>query len=182
MANLTDDVLAQVENLRQRAGEFAATFDQFQSVRNYLVNNPALMAEWENANTYANSVKSTVSWINGQVDGAVNWLSRTFGFSGIRSMNLGAVPLISAAYLVASTAALVYATDWMIQIIEKANIEKQKIALVESGAASENILMTPQDSSIFGNVLGDTSNLLKWLIIGGAAWYFLPKLIKDFEK
>lgn len=174
---LTETLTAQINNLKNRAGEFAGIFDQFQRIKGYLVNNPALLAEWENAYVYANGVKNTVSWINGQVDSAVNWLSRTFGLGNIPKNNLGALPLISAAYVISATAALVFASDWMMKIIKAAEIEQAKIDLVKDGKASETILF-PAKEGIFNSLFGDTGSILKWVIIGGAAWYLLPKLLK----
>lgn len=182
MATLTESIAGQVDTLKQRAGDFARVFSDFESIRGYLVNNPALMAEWERAHTYASSVKNTVSWINSQVDSAANWLSRTIGLGGMQSGNLGALPLISAAYLVSATAALVFATDWMLKIINSAENERQKIELVKSGQASESILYPAAAPGLFNSLFGDSGGMIKWLIIGGVAWYVLPMIMEKVKK
>ena len=180
MSELMENVSGQIAALKQRAVEFSTIFDRFNSIRGYTIRNPELSAEWERAYAYASAVKNTVSWINKQVDGAVNWLSRTVGLSGMGEMgNMGAVPLISAAYLISATAALVFATDWMLSIITKAENEAAKIALVESGKASESILYP--DKGTIGGALSGAGDLLKWAIIAGAVWYFAPKLLEKFK-
>ena len=180
MESLTDTVESQLQALKTRALEFSSVFDQFQRIRGYTVNNPALKADWERANTYASAIKNTVMWINGQVDGAVNWLSRTIGLSGVGEVGrMGAVPLISAAYLVSATAALVFATDWMIKIIREAENEARKIELVDSGKADQSILYP--DKGTIGGALSGAGDLLKWAIIAGAVWYFAPKLLEKLK-
>lgn len=182
MSTLTESIAAQVETLKQRAGDFARVFSEFESIRGYTVNNPALKAEWERAHIYATSVKNTVSWINGQVDAAANWLGRTFGLGAMPSANLGALPLISAAYLVSATAALVFATDWMLKIITSAENERKKIELVRDGKADQSILYPAPAPGLFNSLFGDSGGMIKWLIIGGVAWYVLPLIMEKVKK
>jgi hypothetical protein len=184
LSTASQDITSLVAQLKNQAATFSQTYDTFEKIRGYTVNNPQLAADWAAADSYATTVKNTVSWINQQVDSAVNWLSGVVGLGGISRLGqIGAIPLITAAYLIAASAAVLYAIDWMVSIISRAQIEKAKVDLVASGQADQTIL-TP-DTTVTQNIastVSSASNLVMWLIIGAAAWYFLPKLAEKYGK
>jgi hypothetical protein len=180
----SQDINSLISNLKNQAVNFANTYALFQSMRPYTVSDAQLASDWEAANSYASAVKNTISSINQSVDSAVNWLSGVVGLSGISRLGqIGAIPLISAAYLIAASAAVLYAIDWMLSIIARGQVEKAKVQLVSQGAADQSIL-TP-DTTVTQNIAGAVTgagNLIMWLIIGAAAWYFLPKLAEKYGK
>lgn len=170
--SLTSDVVAEVDRLREKAAEFSGVFDRFLAIRGYTVKNAALAAEWEKAYKYANTVKSAITWINNAVDSAYNTARDIFGMSGLGV--LPAIPALTVAYVSASIAAIVFAVDWMLKIIYDAENEAKKIDLVADGKASDKILYTDADSLVS---FGGATDSVKWLLIGAAALYFLPKLL-----
>lgn len=164
MATLTADLQAEIDRLRQNAGRFTSVYDEFQRIRGYTVNNPALAAEWEKANSYASNVKSVIGWINSQVDGAYSWIKNIFGLDGMDMGVLPAIPALTVAYVTAAISALVFAVDWMLKIISEAETERQKIQLVSEGKADSSILKS--DSGI----VADSATLIKWASIGLLAY------------
>lgn len=164
-----------VSSLKAKAADFAVAYNQFLNNEQFAALDPALYSDWKSANNYASAVKATIQYINEQVDSASNWLSGVLGMNGLQSIGrqkgLGFLPLIPIAYVLAATAALTYAYG---RIVDSNNaIEQYKI---QAGLAQQGV--TIPGAPTLTSTLGDT---LKWVVIGVAAYFIVPKLIKEFK-
>lgn len=157
-----------INRLKEKAGEFSRVYADFVANRQWAEMDPALFQEWQSIKSIADRVRGTIEWINSQVDSASNWLRGVFGLSGLQS--LSAIPFIPIAYVTGAVAALVYVTNQMVEF-------NQKVALVRERLAPGSILAPSP------GIVGETGNVLKWLIIGGALFFVVkPLLEKRYEK
>jgi hypothetical protein len=79
-----------------------------------------------------------------------------------------AVPYVPIAIISASIAAMTYIIAKMVEFNRKAD-------LVAGGYAPGSILAPGQ------TVFGETSDLLKWVIIGGTLYFALPVILKRLK-
>lgn len=167
-----------IASFKQQAAQFGAAYNQFLNNEQYAAMDSSLYSDWQYANKFASAVKSTIEYINGQVDAASNWLAGVFGLNGLHSMKgmngLGFIPLIPIAYIVAASAALTYAYS----LINNSNnaVEQYKI---KAGLAQQGIDPTSLNSQSVSGVVGDS---LKWVIIATAAYFIVPKLINQYKR
>lgn len=162
----SDELTAAIERLRLKGAEFFSVYAQFMANYDFISDNAELRAEWEMIRQYADTVKNTVTWINSAVDSASSWFSSAFGMSGLNA--IGAIPLIPIAYVLASLAALTYAINRMVEF--NAKVELVKANKLPGSALTES-----------GGPLADASSLLKWAIIGAAAYFLIPELLKRWK-
>lgn len=162
----TDELLSAIDRLKQKGAEFAAAYNQFVANYDVISDMPDLVSEWNMIKSYADTVKNTVSWINNAVDSAANWFKSAFGFSGLNAV--GAIPLIPIAYVTAALAALTYAIGRMVEF-------NAKVDLVRANKLPGSALT---DSN---GPLADASSLAKWIVIGAAAYFLLPQILKRWK-
>jgi hypothetical protein len=175
LADLSFDSM--VTGLRDKAAQFAAAYSQFLANESDASQDPQLYADWQSANTYAGAIKDTIQYINNQVDAASNWLGSTFGMNGLGSLRgqkgLGFLPLVPIAYIIAASAALTYAYSLVVASNNAVQNYRIKAGIVSAGGDPSLL-----DAQATGTTV---SNIIKWGIIAVAAYFIIPKLLKEYR-
>lgn len=124
--------------------------------------------EWNELYSRASAAQSTLTYIANALESAYSWVRDVFGMSGMG--RLGVVPMIPVAVVTGSIAALAY----IISDLMKFN---QKIALAKTANYSPSQVNEMLES---GGIISNAAsrNLMLTVLIGGAALYFLPRLMK----
>lgn len=173
-----DDASA-FDTFRARWDEFSQLWPQFLAQEEYARMDPELSQEFDFITTYAGSVINSAQWILEQIGAAGEWFSNAFGMNGIgrlfdQKKGLGVLPAVGVAVVAGASAALVYLIDRIYAFFANGRLLEIKRGLVEAGQAPASILDTPEPPGLFGEVSG----LIKWALIGAAAVFLLPEIIK----
>lgn len=183
MAGILDNIESgfddAVTRLRNAAGQFMSAYSQFVNIP-YEYRSPT----WQDVKNKADNVKNTISMITGAIDTAYQWLAGAFGVSGLGSLGLvvPAVPWLTVAAVGAAISAIMATYSYMIEELNKSAYKKQlmdmNVKRVEQGLEPLDLSkMTYSSPTIFG----DAANMTKWLVIGGAALFIVPKLIEKYK-
>ncbi len=151
-----------INRLKQKGAEFSTAYQTHLANYEKVKGNPQLLSKWQSIKNYADKTKAVIQTINNSVDKSVNWLEDVFGMKKENVAGLagvGALPLVPIAYVLGAVTALTYVIGQIYQFN----------TLVNKGATAEQL--TQQS----GGAFGDLSNIVKWVVIGGAIWFAIKK-------
>lgn len=149
------DFEAQLERLRSLYPAAVATGD---------------IAAWQEQYDKAVVMKQVIADLQSKLGGVVDWFKRVFGLAGLDAM--GAVPLVPVAIIIGSISAV---TSLTYAIYSYNNELEQKWSYVKSQPG-----MTPNQVTDFiggGSIIPSKGDLITWIVIGGVALYFGPKML-----
>lgn len=183
MAGILDNIESgfsdSVERLKREAARFSSAYSQFVAI-------PVeyRSSTWQETKNRADSVKSIISTFTSAIDTAYSWLSSAFGMSGLGQLGLviPAVPWLTVAAVGGAVSAIMVAYSYMIEELNKSAYKKQlmdnNVKRIEQGLEPLDLTkMSLTGPSLFG----DASALIKWVVIGGAALFIVPKLIEKYK-
>lgn len=168
-----------VNRLKTAAAQFSGAYYQFTNIPE-IYRSPT----WQDVKNKADSVQGTIATLTSAIDTAYRWLSSAFGVSGLGSLGIAvpAVPWLTVAAIGAAISAIMATYSFMIEELNKSAYKKQLMDLnvqrVEQGL--EPLDLT-QLSTTGPTIFGDAASLTKWLVIGGAAIFLLPKILEKMK-
>jgi hypothetical protein len=181
--NILDNIEAgfssAVERLRTAATQFSGAYSQF-------VNIPVEYRSptWADTKQRADTVKGIISTFTGAIDSAYKWLSSAFGLSGLGQLGLlvPAVPWLTVAAVGGAISAIMVSYSYMIEELNKSAYKKQLMTVnaqrIEQGLEPLDLTQLTQTGP---TIFGEAGSLVKWVVIGGAALFIVPKLIEKYK-
>ena len=178
--NIEAGFSAAVERLRNSAAQFSGAYSQF-------VNIPVEYRSptWAETKQRADTTQGIISTFTGAIDTAYKWLSSAFGMSGLGQLGLlvPAVPWLTVAAVGGAISAIMVSYSYMIEELNKAAYKKQlmtaNVKRVEQGLEPLDLTQLTQTGP---TMFGEATDLVKWVVIGGAALFIVPKLIEKFKR
>ena len=123
-----EQIEAAINKLKAKGLVFSQSYQTLIDDYPKIKNNPKLLKRWTTLKSYADKTKATIQAINNSVDKSVNWLKDVFGLNGtaLNGMDeVGALPLIPVAYILAAIAAMTYIINQIYQFhIDAVNYDK----------------------------------------------------------
>lgn len=178
LENIESGFTGAADRLKTAAAQFQTIYAQFVAIPvKYRSNN------WQSIYSQANTVKNTISAFTGAIDTAYNWLRSAFGLQGLGQLGLivPAVPWLSVAAVGAAVTAIMAVIPYMVREVNeasyKAELDAINIQRIKDGQAPLDYYR-PESPTIFG----DVKDLAKWVVIGGAALYVLPRVLEYWKK
>lgn len=178
LENIEAGFTSAADRLKTAAAQFQNIYSQFIAIPvKYRSNN------WQSVYNQANTVKNTISAFTGAIDTAYNWLRSAFGLQGLGQLGIiiPAVPWLSVAAVGAAVTAIMAVIPYMVREINeasyKAELDAINIQRIKDGQAPLDYYR-PESPTIFG----DVKDLAKWVVIGGAAFFIVPKLLEQIKK
>lgn len=183
MAGILDNIEAgfddAVARLRSSAAQFMSAYSQFINIPYELRSDT-----WQQTKDKADTVKTTIGAFTSAIDTAYQWLASAFGLSGLGSLGIivPAVPWLSVAAIGAAISAIMATYSYMIEELNKSAYKKQ---LMDKNVERINQGLEPLDLSKMTysepSIFGDAASIAKWVVIGGAALFIVPKLIERYK-
>lgn len=177
LENIEAGFTGAADRLKTAAAQFQNIYAQFIAIPvKYRSNN------WQSIYNQATTVRNTISAFTGAIDTAYNWLRSAFGLQGLGQLGIivPAVPWLSVAAVGAAVTAIMAVIPYMVREVNEASYRAELDAInIERIKAGEKPLdyYKPDSPTIFG----DVKDLAKWVIIGGAALFIVPKILEKWK-
>lgn len=176
-----DDLFDSVETgLGDAVARFKTTASNFGTAyREFIAIPPKYRgADWQSVKSRADSVMGTIGTITGAIDTAYGWLKTAFGLNGLGF--LPTIPWFGVAAVGAAISAMMAVYPYMVEGINKARyneqIDAENIERIKRGEKPLEYYKTSP------GIFGDISDIVKWLVIGGAAIFIVPKMLQRIKE
>jgi hypothetical protein len=182
MADIFDNVEAgfssAVQRLQNAAAQFSSAYSQFIAIPVQYRS-----SEWQTVKTRADTTQGIISTFTNAIDSAYRWLQSAFGLSGLGQLGIiPAIPWLTVAAVGGAISAIMLAYSYMIEELNKSAYKKQLMDLnvqrVEQGLEPLDLTKLSQTGT---GIFGDAASLTKWVVIGGALFFVVPKLIEKYK-
>lgn len=177
--NIESGFSSAVTRLQNAASQFTGAYSQF-------VNIPVEYRSptWQETKDKADNVRGIISTFTNAIDTAYKWLQSSFGLSGMGQLGIviPAIPWLTVAAVGAAVSAIMGAYSYMVEELNKSAYKKQlmdiNVTRIEQGL--EPLDLT-QLSTTGPGMFTDVATIVKWVVIGGAAYFIVPKLIEQYK-
>ena len=167
-----------VSRLQNAASQFTGAYNQFVNIPvQYRTEN------WQTVKNRADTTRAIIQSFTNAVDTAYNWVKSAFGMDGLGSLGLiPAVPWLTVAAIGGAISAIMVSYSYMVEELNKSAYRKQ-IDEINAQRARDNL---PPLSEEFvrandPTLVTDLASLAKWLVIGGAVVFLVPKILEKWK-
>jgi len=164
-----------VNRLKNSATQFMTAYNQFIAIP-VEYRSPT----WGETKSRADNVKAIISTFTGAIDATYKWLANAFGLSGLGALPVA--PWLTVAAIGGAISAIMVAYSYMVEELNKSAYKKQ-LMTINAGRVEQGLepLDLTELTRTGPTTVGDFATMAKWIVIGGAAIFIVPKLLEQLK-